>query len=61
MLNSFDSFNLTKIDVMDHLDEVKIGVQYRINGKKIDYMPSTLEEYKQVEVDFETLPGYIKY
>lgn len=57
MLNSFDSFNLTKIDVMDHLDEVKIGVQYRIGGKKIDYMPSTLEEYKKVEVDFETLPG----
>jgi len=57
MLNSFDAFNLTKIDVMDHLDEVKIGVQYRIDGKKIDYMPSTLEEYKRVEVDYETLPG----
>ena len=58
MLNSYDSFNLTKIDVLDHLDEIKIGVQYRINGKKIDHMPSTLEEYKKVQVDYETMPGY---
>ena len=57
MLNGFDSFNLTKIDVLDHLDEIKIGVNYKINGKKIDHMPSTLEEYAQVEVDYETLPG----
>lgn len=48
MLNAFDSFNLTKIDVLDHLDEIKIGVNYTINGKKIDHMPSTLEEYAQV-------------
>jgi len=46
MLNDFDSFNLTKIDVLDDLDEIKIGVNYKINGKVIDYMPSTLEEYK---------------
>jgi len=26
MLNAYDSFNLTKIDVLDHLDEIKIGV-----------------------------------
>jgi adenylosuccinate synthase len=48
MLNAFDSYNLTKIDVLDHLDEIKIGVNYRIGGKVIDYMPSTLEEYNKV-------------
>ncbi len=45
MLNDFDSYNLTKIDVLDTFDEIKIGVNYTINGKKIDHMPSTLEEY----------------
>lgn len=59
MLNAFDSYNLTKIDVLDHLDEIKIGVNYRIDGKVIDYMPSTLVEYNKVKVDYETLPGYI--
>jgi adenylosuccinate synthase len=45
MLNDFDSYNLTKIDVLDHLDEIKIGIYYKINGKRIEHMPSTLEEY----------------
>jgi len=45
MLNDFDSYNLTKIDVLDNLDEIKIGVNYKINRKKIEHMPSTLEEF----------------
>lgn len=60
MLNDYSSINITKLDVLDSLDEVKIGVEYRINGKKIDHMPSTLDELKQVEVVYETMPGLIK-
>ena len=30
MLNDFDSYNLTKIDVLDTFDEIKIGVNYTI-------------------------------
>jgi len=58
MLNGFDSYNITKLDVLDHLDEIKIGVNYKINNKKIEHMPSTLEEYSMVEVDYETMPGW---
>ena len=58
MLNDFDSYNLTKLDVLDNFEEIQIGVQYKINGKKIDYMPSTIEEYAQVEVEYEKMPGY---
>jgi adenylosuccinate synthase len=45
MLNDFDSYNLTKLDVLDNFEEIQIGVSYKINGQKIDYMPSTIEEY----------------
>lgn len=48
MLNNFSSFNLTKLDVLDSFEEVKIGVRYTIDGKEIDYMPSTVHEYSQV-------------
>jgi adenylosuccinate synthase len=58
MLNDFDSYNLTKLDVLDNFEEIQIGVQYKINGKKIDYMPSTIEEYAKVEVEYEKMPGY---
>jgi len=35
MLNDFSSLNITKLDVLDHLDEIKIGVNYLLNGKVI--------------------------
>ncbi len=57
MLNDYSSINVTKLDVLDHLDEIKIGVEYRLNGKKIDYIPATLDEFQKVEVIYETVPG----
>lgn len=58
MLNDFDSYNLTKIDVLDEFDEIKIGVNYLIDGKRIEHMPSTIEEYKKVTVQYITMPGF---
>jgi len=33
------SLNLTKLDVFDQLDEIKIGVAYTLNGKKLESFP----------------------
>ena len=40
MINNYTSMNITKLDVLDKLPEIKIGVKYKLNGKEIDYMPS---------------------
>lgn len=55
-LNGFTSLNLTKLDVLDGLDEIKIGVAYRINGQTLGrgQMPSTLEDLSKVEVEYES-------
>ena len=52
------SLNLTKLDVLDSMDEVKIGVSYKLNGKKLDSFPADLTVLGQVEVEYETLPGW---
>ena len=39
MLNGFTSIAITKLDVMDTLDEVKIGVAYKLDGKLLDTVP----------------------
>lgn len=57
MLNDFSSINITKLDVLDGMKEIKIGCKYQIDGKDIDYMPSTIEELNKVSVVYETLPG----
>jgi len=57
-INNFSSLNLTKLDVLDKLDEIKIGVSYKIDGREINYIPGTLEELAGVKVDYETMPGW---
>lgn len=36
-----DRLALTKLDILDALDEVKVGVSYKLNGKRIPYFPGT--------------------
>jgi adenylosuccinate synthase len=58
MVNGFTEVNLTKLDVLTGFDEVKIGVKYVLNGKEIKYMPSSLVEYSNVVVEYESMPGW---
>jgi adenylosuccinate synthase len=53
-----NSVNLTKLDVLSKLDEIRIGVEYNYKGVRLDYFPADLEVLKDVEVVYETLPGW---
>jgi len=33
MLNDYTSINLTKLDVLSHLDTIKVGMHYEVDGK----------------------------
>ncbi|MGE3278850.1 MAG: adenylosuccinate synthase [Candidatus Altimarinota bacterium] len=58
MINRFDSLNLTKLDVLSDLEELKIGVSYSYKGQKLTSFPSSLEVLSNVEVEYETMPGW---
>lgn len=58
MINGFTALNLTKLDVLDELDEIKVAVAYRLDGKVLESIPASLEDLARVEVDYETLPGW---
>ena len=49
---------LTKIDVLDGLEELKICVGYKLNGKEIDYLPASQAEQAAVEPIYETMEGW---
>ncbi|MEF2551147.1 adenylosuccinate synthase [Aurantimonas sp. A2-1-M11] len=57
-LNGIHGLALTKLDVLDGLDEIKIVVAYKLDGKTIDYLPASLAEQQRVEPIFETLEGW---
>jgi len=60
MINDYTSLNITKLDILSDLDEIKVGVSYKVKGKTIDYMPSNIEELSQVEVNYENFKGWKK-
>jgi adenylosuccinate synthase len=49
---------LTKLDVLDGFDELKICVGYRLDGKEIDYLPTAADHQARVEPIYETMPGW---
>ncbi|XP_048340937.1 adenylosuccinate synthetase isozyme 2 isoform X2 [Sphaerodactylus townsendi] len=58
MINGFTALALTKMDIMDVLPEIKVGVAYKINDKIIPHFPANQEVLNKVEVQYETLPGW---
>jgi adenylosuccinate synthase len=57
-VNGFTSIALTKLDVLDSLDEIKICVGYRHKGKRYDEMPSDIAVLEQCTPQYITMPGW---
>ena len=49
---------LTKIDILDGLDEIKICVGYLLDGVRYDYLPPHAADQARVEPIYETIPGW---
>ena len=53
-----DGIALTKLDVLDGFDEIKVCVGYTLNGKPHDYLPADAVEQAGIEAVYETIPGW---
>ena len=57
-VSGINGIALTKLDVLDELDEIKICVQYELNGKKIDYLPAAAEDQLNVKPIYQIFEGW---
>jgi adenylosuccinate synthase len=57
-LNGFNTVALTKLDVLDALDEIKVCVGYRLDGAEIDHFPAIVSELSRIEPIYQTLAGW---
>lgn len=57
-INGYTVINLTKLDVLDGFNEIKVATHYSLDGKKLDTIPASLSELERVEVTYVTLPGW---
>jgi adenylosuccinate synthase len=58
MVNGLDALALTKLDVLDDLDEIKICVAYRVGNKVTDQVPYDADQMNSAEPVYETMPGW---
>ena len=49
---------LTKLDVLDELEEIKMCVGYKLNGITIDYLPAAVEDQIKVKPVYQTFKGW---
>ncbi|HEV3468694.1 MAG TPA: adenylosuccinate synthase, partial [Pyrinomonadaceae bacterium] len=57
-INGFDTVALTKLDVLDELDELKVCTGYRLGGRACESFPALSKDLRNVEPVYETLPGW---
>ena len=57
-VNGLDSFALTKLDVLDSLEEIKVCVAYKYKEKTITTFPSEMRILENCEPVYESFPGW---
>ena len=57
-VNGFDSLIITKLDVLDELDEIPVCVGYRVDGRETCEMPATLRGMQAIEPVYELRAGW---
>jgi len=57
-ISGIDGIALTKLDVLDELDEIKMCIEYDLDGKKINYLPAAMEDQLKIKPIYKTFPGW---
>src|SRR5262244_3942584 len=56
--SGIDGLALTKLDILDGFDEIKVCIGYRLDGQDIDYLPASEHAQARVEPVYETIAGW---
>ena len=57
-VNGINGIALTKLDVLDGLEEIRICTGYRLDGKDVDYLPASQDRQARVEPIYATIEGW---
>ena len=59
-ISGINGIALTKLDVLDELDEIKVCVGYHLNGQTIDYLPAAVDDQLKVKPIYKSFKGWKK-
>ncbi|OMJ23650.1 Adenylosuccinate synthetase [Smittium culicis] len=58
LINGYTSLNLTKLDVLDQFDTIKVATSYTINGKETSTFPADLSLLQNATINYKTFKGW---
>ncbi|KAL2687578.1 hypothetical protein Neosp_005139 [[Neocosmospora] mangrovei] len=59
-INYYNSLNLTKLDILDTFETIKIAIAYKVDGEELDSYPADLDILERAEVVYHEMPGWQK-
>lgn len=57
-INNLHSLVITKLDILDHLQEIPVGIEYEYKGKQFRDFPPEIESLEKLKVHYHTVPGW---
>ena len=57
-INWYDALNLTKLDILDAFPTIQVATSYSHQGRELASFPADLDVLEQLDVKYETLPGW---
>tara|TARA_Y100001970_G_scaffold289320_1_gene419310 strand:+ start:4340 stop:5632 length:1293 start_codon:yes stop_codon:yes gene_type:complete len=57
-VSGINGIALTKLDVLDELDEIKMCVEYELDGQKINYLPASVEDQLKIKPIYKIFKGW---
>ncbi|KAF9767821.1 hypothetical protein IL306_014949 [Fusarium sp. DS 682] len=59
-INYYTSLNLTKLDVLDTFETIKVAIAYKVDGVELEHYPADLDTLARAEVVYHEMPGWQK-
>jgi adenylosuccinate synthase len=57
-INTYTVLNLTKLDVLDDFEEIRVATAYKVDGVEVSDFPADLDELEKAEMVYKTFPGW---
>ncbi|CAI4223199.1 unnamed protein product [Auanema sp. JU1783] len=57
-INGYTAIALTKLDILDSFEEIKIAIGYKLDGKELTAPPAQAAAWGRVEVEYKVVPGW---
>lgn len=57
-INGMDCIAITKLDVLDELEEIQVCIAYEIDGERCDHFPTSARQFARCRPIYKTLPGW---